>query len=333
MKRSTAILASILTAALAAPGCNRSAPDRGINRRAEPAVAPSLAVDVARVVTAPIGSELKLLGTTTALRHITLKAPSSGRLVDLNLLSGDVLRRGQTVAYVVSREDEAARAGLDVARQWDPQDAKSLAPAVKRYATGRGVPVTVPANAVVARRLASSGQYVAYLDPIADLVDPASIYVEAAVPINDEALVRPGMAAVVTSPVAPGEKFPARVVALSPSIEQNSVTSSARLEFTGPRRIRVAGAAVQVQVVSQEAPNAAVIPASALFQNADNGTFYVFVLGTDGRAHRRTVTVGIRTPAHVQVVRGLVPGETVITSGGYALSDNLKVRPLQDARQ
>lgn len=251
----------------------------------------------------------------------------------MNLLSGDVLHRGQIVGYVVNREDEAALAGLDVARRWDPQEAGRLARTVKRYAGGRGVPVKVPTDAVVARCLANGGQYVAYLEPLANLVDPTSIYITAAVPLNDAALVRPGMGAVVTWPAAPGEKFPARVVALSPSIERNSVTSSARLEFTSTKRIRVSGAAVEVTVVSKEAPNATVIPDAALFQSAASGKFYVFLLGADGRAHRRSVAVGIRTPTLVQVVRGLTPGQTVITSGGYALSDNLKVRPLKAAGQ
>jgi len=38
------------------------------------------------------------------------------------------------------------------------------------------------------------------------------------------------------------------------------------------------------------------------------------------------VATGIRTPAEVQVTQGLKPGDLVITSGGYALSDGLEVR-------
>jgi hypothetical protein len=50
------------------------------------------------------------------------------------------------------------------------------------------------------------------------------------------------------------------------------------------------------------------------------------VAAPDGKAHRTKVTVRIRTPAEVQITSGLTPGQLVITSGGYALSDGLKVK-------
>ncbi len=55
-------------------------------------------------------------------------------------------------------------------------------------------------------------------------------------------------------------------------------------------------------------------------------------LSKDGRAHRVPVTLGIRNPEQAQVTAGLAPGDLVITSGGYALSDGLKVS-VEQARQ
>ena len=52
-------------------------------------------------------------------------------------------------------------------------------------------------------------------------------------------------------------------------------------------------------------------------------------LGKDGRAHRVPVTIGIRNEHQVQVTSGLAPGDHVITSGGYALSDGLRVSVAQ----
>jgi multidrug efflux pump subunit AcrA (membrane-fusion protein) len=73
----------------------------------------------------------------------------------------------------------------------------------------------------------------------------------------------------------------------------------------------------------------AVIPAAALFEDAETGRFHVFVAGADGRAHRTDVTIGLRDAKQVQITRGLKPGDLVITSGGYALSDGLKVSVAQ----
>ena len=84
-------------------------------------------------------------------------------------------------------------------------------------------------------------------------------------------------------------------------------------------------------VITQSVPDAIVIPAAALFQD-DNGAFHVFIVGKDGRAHRVPITIGIRNQDQVQVTAGLAPGDLVITSGGYALSDGLQVSVAQAAR-
>jgi multidrug efflux pump subunit AcrA (membrane-fusion protein) len=49
------------------------------------------------------------------------------------------------------------------------------------------------------------------------------------------------------------------------------------------------------------------------------------VAGADGRAHRTPISIGIRDGGEVQVTSGLKAGELVITSGGYALADGLRV--------
>jgi multidrug efflux pump subunit AcrA (membrane-fusion protein) len=285
----------------------------------------SMAVDGARVRVKPMRSELRLLGETVALRHISLRAPAAGRVVGLNILTGDRVRRGEVVAHIISREVEAAVNGLAVARQIDSAEASGLAHSVNRYVHGRGVAVTVPEDAIVAERSVSSGQLVADLDQLADLVDPRSLFVNAAVPVDDLAKISAGMEAIVNSPLHMGVDFPARVASLSPSFNQVGATSTAIIEFTSPQRIDEAGAPVEVRVTIKSVANATVIPVAAIFEDAANDSYYVFVAGSDGQAHRRTVTVGIRSPAEVQITSGLEPGQIVITSGGYALSDRLKV--------
>ena len=303
--------------------CQNSAPVPNNAADVAPVV---MSVTAAEVKLAPMHEELRLLGTTVALRHITLRAPAAGRVTGLHLESGDLVKTGQVIAHVINREIEAAEHGLEVAQQIDPAEAAALARSVNRYARQPGIAVAVPENAIVSQRLVSSGQLVTDQEPLADLIDPKSIYVEAAVPVDDISLVRPGMSATVTSPLDPGVDFPARVAALSPSFTPGAATSPARLELIGARKITEAGAPVEIRVTTKSAPAAIVIPAAALFQDATNNTYYVFVAATGGIAHRTTVTVGIRNPTQVQITSGLAPGQLVITSGGYALSDGLKVK-------
>lgn len=326
------IAGAVLAAALAVFGCRPA--HRADDSESKPAAAagPTLSVTAARVTVKPMRSEILILGTTAAIRHVTLRAPAAGRVVGFDLQSGESVRAGQVIARIVSREVEAAEAGVDVARTIDPKEAQGLARSVKRYTHRPGIPVVAPENAVVAQPLVSSGQTVAYLDPLADLIDPASVYVDASLPIGSAHLVRPGMSAIVTSSLHPGVEFPARVAALSPSFDPKTLTTTARLKFTGKLRPDVIGAPVNVRITTVSVREAIVIPVAALFQDAASGGYYVFVVGADGRAHRTPVSVGIRSRSEVQILRGLKPGEIVITSGGYALSDGLKVRALVPQR-
>jgi RND family efflux transporter MFP subunit len=321
--RLAALLAVVLL--LIPAGCGGGPPVSQENTDAQPPVI--MSVSAAQVRILPMRQVLHLLGTTEAMRHITLSAPASGRVSRFNLQDGDRVSAGQIVGYVVSREVVAAQQGLEVARQIDPAEAASIAQTVKRYSSGAGIAIKVPENAVVSQRLVSSGQMVNDLQSLADLIDPNSIYVQAAVPVDEISQVRPGMAAIVTSPLQPGVDFPARVAALSPNFTQGAAaTSSARLEFSAARRIEQAGAPVEIALITKSAPDAIAIPAAALFEDAANDSFYVFVAGADGKAHRTPVTLGIRNPSEVQISSGLQPGQLVITSGGYALSDGLRVK-------
>jgi len=323
-RNKTSGIGLLLIVALVLSGC-RSAPSIDDDNATQPA-AITMAVSGVRATKKPMRSELRLLGETEARRHISLRAPAAGRVIGLNLLTGDRVKRGEVVAQIISREDEAAINGLAVARRVDPANASSLADSVKRYVRGAGVPVIAPENAIVAQRIVSSGQLVADLDQLADLIDPRSVFVNAAVPVSDLAAIRPGMEAIVDSPLDPRVDFLTRVAGLSPSFNQTGATATARIEFTGAQRIYEAGAPVEARVTIKLVPNATVIPVSALFEDAARNSYYVFVAASDGRGHRQTVTLGIRSQSEVQITSGVLPGQVVITSGGYALSDGMRVK-------
>jgi RND family efflux transporter MFP subunit len=290
------------------------------------APAPEMLVTASRTTVRPIKRTLRVLGVTAATKHVTVRSPATGRITDIHLRNGDLVRKGQVIGYVINREIEAAEAGVEIARRIDPQGAEALAKSVNRYNKNSGIPIVAPDTGVVFRPPVTSGQMVADLDPIAELVDPSSIYVEASIPVDELHLISVGMPATVTSGINPGAAFPARVAAMIPSFDASSATSPVRLDFTGAEGIREIGAPVEAQIVTASVPNAIVIPVAALFQDTGHGRYHVFVVGPGSIARRVDITIGIHEGDEVQVLSGLDAGDEVITSGGYALSDGLKVR-------
>ena len=317
--------AAIATVLLAGCGGGKPAADE---EDAKPAN-PTLLVSAARAEVHPMTSDLRLLGKTVATRHVIIRAPTAGRVIGIKLTVGDSVREGQVVARVINREIEAAEAGLAVARKIDPQDAPALSESVRRYNHTEGIPVRAPEAGIVSAPPVSSGQMVADLDTIVDLIDPASLYIDTSVPVSKLALVKPGMTATVTTPFRPGVEFPARIAAILPSFDAASATSSVRTDFTGAERIAQAGAPVEVRVETASMPDAIAVPAAALFQDQGVDRYHVFVIGSDGHAHRRDIKVGLRDGDRVQATDGIKLGDLVVTSGGYALSDGLGVRVAQ----
>jgi Cu(I)/Ag(I) efflux system membrane fusion protein len=285
-----------------------------------------MVVAAAPATITPMISTLRALGITVANHHVTIRAPAAGRLSGLSLKNGDQVRKGERIGYVVNRELEAAQAGLAIARKLDPEEAKTLAESVNRYDKSDGIPIIAPEAGVVSRPPVTSGQMVADLDPIVELIDPSSIYVEASIPVDEVHLISPGMPATVTSGLRPGVAFPAQVAAFSPSFDASSATTAVRLDFTGSESIPEIGAPVEARIVTSNIPDALAIPATALFQDVGQNRYHVFVAGTDGRAHRVNVTIGVHDGPRVQVLDGIKAGDQVITSGGYALSDGLRIR-------
>lgn len=326
MKRLTRVKAIIGSAVLLALTSLQLNACRSAPPGEAPEPEPVMAVTGERVEAGPIASEARLIGQTVAMRHLIVRAPAAGRVMELTLQVGDIVRRGQIIAHILSREVEAAENGLAVAQQIDAQDAARLAPSVKRYSHGPGIAVTASENGVVAQRMVTSGQMVAELDPLLDVIDPRSVVVNATVPSAELSSVRPGMTARVTSPITPGEIYSAKVVAIAPSFDLTTGTSSARLEFVGGKLIDEAGAPADITLTIAYLPDALLIPLAALFQSATNGDYYVFFAGPDGRAHRQPVSIGLQEKGLVQITKGLRAGQVVITSGGYALADGLRVK-------
>ena len=50
------------------------------------------------------------------------------------------------------------------------------------------------------------------------------------------------------------------------------------------------------------------------------------VVGSDNKAHKHPVKVGIQSAKDTQILSGISPSDMIITSGAYALDDGTKVK-------
>ena len=84
----------------------------------------------------------------------------------------------------------------------------------------------------------------------------------------------------------------------------------------------IPGRYVNVNLITQRFEETLAVPSEAIV--SEMGIDKVFVC-KNGKAQPVEITKGLRTDAMVQVLRGLVPGDTVITSGTMQLRSGQNV--------
>ncbi len=134
--------------------------------------------------------------------------------------------------------------------------------------------------------------------------------------VGDEATITiPGMAGPV----------PAKVSFIAPALDSGSTTVEVWLHIDNRAGKYKVGAPVQAAIKGRSAASALKIPMSAVL-TAQDGAKSVMVVGADNTAHPKAVTLGINDGTDVQVVSGLNPTDTVITTGAYGLEDGARVK-------
>ena len=121
------------------------------------------------------------------------------------------------------------------------------------------------------------------------------------------------------------EPIEGRVNLVSPALDPGSTTIEVWVESKKPNEALKPGMTVQIRITARSDKNALVVSAPAVFKN-DDGTDYIVLAGTDGHAHFKAVSIGIRNADLVQITDGINEGDPVITSGGYALPDKTQIK-------
>jgi RND family efflux transporter MFP subunit len=174
---------------------------------------------------------------------------------------------------------------------------------------------------VVAKRSHQPGDTVdgAAGDPVLRVVDPSRLQVTVAIPVADLARIAVGREARVTTPGAP-EDWKGTVLSLPAAVDPATGTASVRV--SAPAGLAV-GLPAQVAIVGEERSDAVIVPAEAVVTEDDRPA--VFVVGKDGKAHRREVTLGIANADEVEIAKGLTAGENVVVKGHEELPDGAAV--------
>ncbi len=181
-----------------------------------------------------------------------------------------------------------------------------------------------PIDGLVTDRTLFAGETASAGTPLVTVMDTSMLIAKAHIAQSLAQQLKVGDAAQVTEPGL-ADPVAAKVSLISPALDPGSTTVEVWLNIgnkTGKLRV---GTPVKVTITGTTVAQAWKIPAAAVL-TAQNGSKSVMVVGDDGTAHSKPVTLGIQDADAVQVTGGLAPTDTVITAGAYGLDEGTKVK-------
>jgi RND family efflux transporter MFP subunit len=163
--------------------------------------------------------------------------------------------------------------------------------------------------------------------PIVTVAQTRTLRVFVTVNEREASNLRVGQDAQVELDGVVGRIFTGKVVRISPAFDLSTRTLYAEVQLPNPNDELRVGMYGRASITLEVHRNAAVVPDTAVVINALGR--YAFVLEGD-KVQRRTVETGVDGGNWLEVLKGLAPGEEVVTVGTDALADGMQVRVSHD---
>lgn len=227
-----------------------------------------------------------------------------------------------SIAGVAAGAKSLLDTSLDRLRQWDiPQSEIS-----RLESTGQAeqeIEIDSPASGYITERQAIPNLTVhpdTHLYTIADL---STVWVFAQVFQNDLGRVRVGEAAALTVDSYPGKTFRGRVDFIYPDIDMATRTARVRIAFANPSLLLTPGMFVNV-ALHVPLGMQTIIPAEGVLQSGTRQI--VFVDRGDGYLEPREVQLGPEANGEYIVLKGLKPGERIVTSANFLIDSESQLQ-------
>lgn len=346
------ILAVTATLVLAA-GCNsaggqpKNAPGAGPNGAG--GTPPGMPIEVVVARTDTVVDAILATGQIEAVQSVELRPEIEGRIAQILVREGTEVARGAPLFKVDDAELKAevarAKADHDLARQsltrtreLLAQKASSPAELERAEATARSTEaqlellqvrlnrtlVRAPFAGVVGQRFVSLGDYVTTSSRLAAVQTVSPQRAVFQVPERYAERLRVGQEVTFRVAALPGKEFTGRVDFVDPIVQLPARTITVKAQVPNPRRELQAGMFIEVRLTTAMRPDAVIIAEDAVLPL--QGANFVWV-AADGKATRRQVELGVRSPGFVEARSGVEAGEQVVVGGQERLAEGAPVAP------
>ncbi|MGH8848669.1 MAG: efflux RND transporter periplasmic adaptor subunit, partial [Polaromonas sp.] len=229
---------------------------------------------------------------------------------ELSIAQANQKRNQELVAqnFISQRSLDESAASLQVA-----QAKLALA-----KATAARLKIVAPFDGIAGIRQVNVGDYLKDGADIVNIEDIDAIYVDFRLPERFQAKVKRGQTALLDIDALPGRHYTAQIQAIDPLIDANGRSVGVRGCIDNRELQLRPGMFARVNTVFGVKGNARVIPEEAIVPQGGRQFVIKLLKGPDEQTRttqRVEVKVGLRSPGKVEILEGLEPGETVVTTG------------------
>jgi Cu(I)/Ag(I) efflux system membrane fusion protein len=184
--------------------------------------------------------------------------------------------------------------------------------------------VSAPIDGVVSELGAREGMTVAAGAPLFRINGLATVWVNADVPENLAAQIRPGNAVEARTPALTGQTFKGRVSAILPEVDPATRTIKARVELANPKGQLVPGMFATVNFAPAATREAVLVPTEAVIQTGSRNV--VIVAEGGGKFTPVDVEPGMESGGRTEIRKGLEAGRKVVVSGQFLIDSEASLR-------
>ena len=295
-------------------------------------------------------------GTLLANEEVKLQPEIAGRVTDVLFTEGGKVRKGDVLIRINDRELKAQLEGKGVeekqasdlesrachlfeAKGISQEEYDKAANTLKMIQAQKEViqaqlaktEIIAPFDGVIGLRYVSEGSYVTTTTLVATMQEIDPMKVEFSVPEKYGKQIKKDTEITVVVGDSPQE-YKGVVYAVESKIDLETRTIKARAKIPNPKGDLIPGSFAKVDIILEQLPNAIVIPSGSIIPEMTGDKVFVCV---NGKVQSVPVKTGIRTENSVQIVQGLNPQDTLITTGLLQLSDGkaVEIKGLESSPQ
>lgn len=307
----------------------------------------TLLVDAFRVQISSVSENVEVPGTLFPYEETQIRAEVGGRIVSLNIEEGSAVSKGTLLVKIFDQDLQAQLRKLQVQIKINQKTVERNRELLKINAISQQdydlsslnvenlradmeavkiaiskTDIRAPYNGRLGLRNISLGSYISPSDIVATIRQVDQLKLEFSIPEKYAKEIRRGYA--VKFKVDGGtQEHRANVIATENNVDQTTRTLKIRAVITDNHPELIPGIFAKVNLQLGKDNNALKIPTQAIIPNVRNKQ--VIVLRKDS-VHFTIVETGIRDSAFVQILSGLMEGDTVITTGLMAIRPTTKVK-------